>query len=200
MSATRRDDPTDPRRAPPPRGPADAVALSRLSADDAPAYRRLMLDGYGRHPDAFTATVDERAALPLDWWIARIERDIVIGARDGDRLVGAAGLERATRPKTRHKATLFGMVVEPAHSGRGIGRRLVDALLDEACRQPRLRVVQLTVTDGNAAARSLYERCGFTAFGIEPFAVASGSGYASKVHLWIDLAVRDARPTMLDGA
>jgi len=45
-------------------------------------------------------------------------------------------------------------------------------------------VVQLTVSDVNAAARALYEGCGFTAFGVEPMAVALGDGYVDKVHMW----------------
>ena len=47
-----------------------------------------------------------------------------------------------------------------------------------------LKVVQLTVTEGNAAAQTLYEHCGFVSFGVEPFAVALGSIFLSKVHMW----------------
>ncbi len=169
------------------------MTIRRLDAADAVAYRALMLDAYAAHPDAFTATVDERGPLPLDWWVARLSHELVLGAWDDDRLVGAAGLGVETRPRTRHKATLYGMVVAATHARRGIGTRLVDALLDRASDLPPLRIVQLTVTDGNDAARSLYERCGFAAFGVEPFAVASGDGFAAKVHLWIDLASRTKR-------
>ncbi len=170
------------------------IAIARLGADDASAYRALMLDAYARHPDAFTATVDERGSMPLDWWIARVERELVVGAWDGERLVGAAGLVAETRPKTRHKATLYGMVVDDAFTGRGIGAALVDALLDRASERPPLRIVHLTVTDGNRAAQSLYERCGFTVFGTEPFAITTDVGFAAKVHMWIDVdARREAR-------
>ena len=101
------------------------VVIGRLVVDDAAAYRRLMLDGYRMHPDAFTATVDERGGLPLAWWEARIADEFVVGAWDDGALVGVAGLVGESRPKTRHKATLFGMYVGAAHAGRGIGRRLV---------------------------------------------------------------------------
>ena len=47
-----------------------------------------------------------------------------------------------------------------------------------------VRVVQLTVTDTNEAARRLYERCGFAAFGTEPLALRFGDGFAGKVHMW----------------
>jgi hypothetical protein len=48
-------------------------------------------------------------------------------------------------------------------------------------------VVQLTVSDGNDSARLLYEQSGFVRFGLEPFAVAVGSKFLSKVHMWCNL-------------
>jgi hypothetical protein len=48
------------------------VRVRRLAPPDAAAYRALMLDGYARDPEAFTATVAERAALPLAFWQARV--------------------------------------------------------------------------------------------------------------------------------
>jgi ribosomal protein S18 acetylase RimI-like enzyme len=50
-----------------------------------------------------------------------------------------------------------------------------------------VKVVQLMVTHGNHAAQALYEECGFVQFGLEPFAVAVGDGYVSKVHMWCNL-------------
>jgi ribosomal protein S18 acetylase RimI-like enzyme len=167
--------------------------IRRLVPADASAYRSLMLVAYERHPDAFTSSVDERAVLPLAWWEARLAEgddvdELVLGVFDDERLFGAAGLAFATRAKERHKARLFGMYVSPEARGQGAGRKLVDAVLDLARAYPGVRVVQLTVTDGNAAAQSLYERCGFASFGIEPCAVAVGDGYVAKMHMWCDLA------------
>jgi ribosomal protein S18 acetylase RimI-like enzyme len=166
------------------------MEIRRLVGRDAACYRSLMLDGYGRHPDAFTATVAERGPLPMAWWANRIEQEFVVGAWQATRLVGVAGLVAESRPKTRHKATLYGMYVDPAFARQGIGARLVDAVLDEAVRKASLRVVQLTVTEGNRPAQALYERCGFVPFGIEPHAIAMDGRHLSKVHMWIDLATR----------
>ena len=58
-----------------------------------------------------------------------------------------------------------------------------------------MRIVQLTVTDGNRAARTMYEQCGFVPFGLEPFAMAVGAGFMSKIHMWreIEGSVGDVR-------
>jgi len=165
------------------------MTVRRLVPTDAAAYRVLMLEAYGLHPDAFTSSVAERAALPLSWWVARLDESpvagqVVLGAFEGDRLVGAAGIEFERREKARHKASLFGMYVAAEARQGGFGRKLVDAALALAAARDGVRLVQLTVTEGNLAAQSLYERCGFEAFGIEPFAVALENRYVSKVHMW----------------
>jgi RimJ/RimL family protein N-acetyltransferase len=173
------------------------MQIRRLVPSDAAAYRALMLDGYRLHPDAFTASVDERAPLPLSWWESRVRpgddvSELVVGAFDDARLVGVAGLRFEDRPKTRHKAWLYGMHVTASATGRGVGGRLVGAVLDLARRRDGVRLVQLTVSDGNASAQALYERCGFIPFGLEPLAITSDDGYIAKVHMWTDLEATDA--------
>jgi ribosomal protein S18 acetylase RimI-like enzyme len=113
--------------------------------------------------------------------------ELVLGAFQDGQLAGLSGLSFESREKTRHKATLFGMYVLPRHRQGGIGRRLVLAVLANARTREGVKLVQLTVTQGNGAAQALYQRCGFVQFGIEPFAVAVGPAFVSKVHMWCDL-------------
>jgi ribosomal protein S18 acetylase RimI-like enzyme len=170
------------------------IQVRRLGPADAATYRTLMLEAYERHPEAFTSSVAERASLPLSWWEARVNADanaheMVLGAYKGSRLSGVAGLSFESREKARHKAHLFGMYVPSNLRGGGVGKSLVLAVLEHARKRPGVRLVQLTVTQGNAPAQALYERCGFVPFGVEPFAVALGADFVSKVHMWCDLRV-----------
>ncbi|MEJ8848134.1 GNAT family N-acetyltransferase [Variovorax rhizosphaerae] len=170
-----------------------APLVRRLVPSDAPAYRALMLDGYARHPDAFTSSVGERAALPITWWEGRLSvepvaREIVFGAFEGDTLAGVAGLSFETREKARHKCDFFGMYVAPAFRKLGLGGQIVDAAIDAARQRDGVRLVQLTVTEGNVSAQALYERVGFVPFGVEPMAVAVDGGFVSKVHMWLLLS------------
>jgi RimJ/RimL family protein N-acetyltransferase len=168
------------------------MLIRRLLPADVPAYRALMLEAYARHPEAFMSSAAERAALPLAWWEARVKEDpdaneMVFGAFDGVSLLGVAGLSFETREKARHKATLFGMYVRPEGRKSGTGRALVHAVLTQARRRPGVRLLQLTVTHGNAAAERLYEHCGFVPFGLEPNALMLPGGFHAKLHMWCDL-------------
>ena len=168
------------------------MEIARLSRADAPAYRALMLEAYEAHPDAFTSSPAERAALPLTWWESRLlaldsAPEAVLGAMDSTGLFGAVGLSFESREKTSHKATLFGMYVSPDHRQSGLGGELVHAAIALARARPGMRVLQLTVTQGNLAAQKLYERFGFKVFGVEPLAARVAGEFVQKVHMWLDL-------------
>ena len=177
-------------RGAPEAGDLVAMTVRPLTPDGAPAYRALMLRGYAEAPHAFTSTVGEREAVPLEWWRARVSDapealQRVIGAFDAGRLVGVAGLRRKARERTRHIATLYGMYVAPEARGRSLGRQLVDVAVRHAREAPGVLVVQLTVREPNAPARRLYASCGFETFGVEPLAVRADDGtFVSTVHMW----------------
>lgn len=165
----------------------------RLTPDHAPVYRALMLQAYTQHPQAFSSSAAERAALPISWWAKRLDiepnaHELVLGSFDGDDLMAVVGVSFESREKLRHKATLFGMYVTPQARQQGQGAALVQAALACARARPGIRLMQLTVTQGNQAAQALYERFGFVVFGLEPQAVAVADGFVSKTHMWCPLA------------
>lgn len=170
------------------------MTLRRLVPADAPAYRAAMLEAYADPSGTFTATGAERETLPPEWWTSRLSdhpeaAERVLGAFAGADLAAVAGLRFEQRPRTQHKATLFGVVVRPPFRGRGLAQRLVEAVIDEARSTPGIRVLQLTVTETNAPALRLYERCGFVVFGTEPMAIRVGERFLGKVHMWRPLDV-----------
>jgi ribosomal protein S18 acetylase RimI-like enzyme len=170
--------------------------VSTLTASDADRYRDLMLHAYESAADAFTSTADERAAQPKAWWEKRIAdasgMSVALGAFQATELVGTVALEFSSKPKTRHKAHLIGMFVHERARGLGAGAALLRAALLEASARMHVRVVTLTVTQGNEPAIRLYESAGFQTFGVEPLAISTPGGFKSKVHMWLELRRGDA--------
>jgi ribosomal protein S18 acetylase RimI-like enzyme len=164
------------------------MQIRRLTAEDAPAYRALRLRGLREHPEAFTSSFEEDAALPPEASEKRLRSHAQTfwGAFDGAVLLGIVGLDRELRAKNRHKATVVGMYVAPEAAGRGAGRALLDALL-AAARGEGLELLVLTVTEGSGPAAALYARCGFRSFGVEPRAIKVGGAAYAKNHMYLDL-------------
>lgn len=168
------------------------MQIAALRDLDAPRYRSLMLEAYALAPDAFTSTLAERTAEPMDWWLNRLAPASglgqAFGAFDGPSLVGAVGLEYSAKPKIRHSALLIGMYVQPAARGLGVGRALVQAAIEAALARGGILTLQLTVTEGNTPAIRLYESLGFRAWGTEPLAMRTPAGLRGKVYMWRPMA------------
>jgi ribosomal protein S18 acetylase RimI-like enzyme len=150
-----------------------------------------MLQAYELAPDAFTSTVEERAAEPESFWVRRIADpsglSAVFGAFLGDDLVGTVALEFSAKPKTRHKAHVIGLYVVPAARETGAGRALLKAMIDHARALGHIQLFTLTVTEGNERAIHLYRSFGFQVFGLEPMAILTAGGFKAKVHMALQL-------------
>ncbi len=84
-----------------------------------------------------------------------------VAARDGDLLVGYAGIARLGRSKP-YEYEIHTIGVDPAYQGQGIGRRLVAELLEIASGG----AVYLEVRTDNVPAIKLYESFGFVNVGL----------------------------------
>jgi putative acetyltransferase len=98
-------------------------------------------------------------------WRQRLEGNdpsssYVLAAVVAGKVVGLASLHWSNRPRARHMASL-GMFVHDAYQGRGIGKRLMAALIDAADRWLGLVRVELEVYPDNERAVRLYEQFGF---------------------------------------
>jgi ribosomal protein S18 acetylase RimI-like enzyme len=139
-----------------------------LEAADAPAFRDMRLRSLREHPDMYGSTPEEWGEH-LQTYIDRIAECPVFGAFHEGLLVGMAilGVTGRDRAKTRHKVEIWSVYTVPQMRGRGIGRAMLERVIEEA-RRRGYEAAMLTVASHNAAARRLYEALGFRCYGTEP--------------------------------
>lgn len=114
------------------------------------------------------------------------ENAIEIAAFIEDRIVGTAGIDQiGYKEKVRHRAD-FGIAVEKAYWGRGIGRALTLACIECAKRAGYLQV-ELQVVADNAAAVRLYESVGFREYGRNPRGFRARSGWQTLILMRLEL-------------
>ncbi|MGH7045969.1 MAG: GNAT family N-acetyltransferase [Stellaceae bacterium] len=141
------------------------VTVRRLVAEDVARYRQIRLDALKHDPDWFGSTFETESSEPPQWFADRLERAAVFGAEDREELLGIAGFFAREGRKEAHKGVLWGMYVRPKARTSGIGRRLVEAVIEHA--RKNVEVLQLTVVKGNEPARRLYASLGFVEYGVE---------------------------------
>jgi ribosomal protein S18 acetylase RimI-like enzyme len=155
------------------------VTIRQLLDSDLDEYRRIRLATLATEPDYFGSTFTEESVRPLSHFADRLSSSVIFGACAADRVIGVIHFRREPRATEAHKGSVQGFFVEPDWRGRGVGAALLSALLDTA--RTQVEQVTLTVVHGNAAAIALYERFGFTVYGIEPRARKTSRGYADQV-------------------
>jgi GNAT superfamily N-acetyltransferase len=140
------------------------VLVREAVSGDWQALRDIRLEALRDAPAAFGSTYEREAGRPAAHWHDRIARGGTFLAYLPDlKTPEPAGLIGGY-PEDPQTVKLVSMYVRPRARGRGVGDALVATVLDWASKR-NAATVHLWVTETNAAARALYERCGFTLTG-----------------------------------
>jgi ribosomal protein S18 acetylase RimI-like enzyme len=152
-----------------------ATAVRLLQVGDLDAYKALRIEVMSSHESAFTSDAAAEVLREPSSYASRLAsettRTFTLGAFAESRLVGAATCEHDARVKVQHIGHIIGMMVSAKCQGQGVGGALLDALIERARADQRLRQLTLTVTAGNAAAERLYQGRGFVRCGTHPRAI-----------------------------
>lgn len=106
----------------------------------------------------------DRLAFAQQWNYETFEhslKDVFLVCEEKKVFRKVRGFVVARRSEGAESAMILKVAVHPRHRKKGIGRRLIQAVLDELA-QRHVRAVDLHVHPSNTGAIRLYERFGFT--------------------------------------
>ena len=148
--------------------------------DDAAAIRAI----YNLEVESSTATFDlvpRSLEEQRAWLAARSGAFAAIVAVDAGTVIGFASLS-PYKERAAYRTTVEDSVyVDRAHHGRGVGRRLLDHVVEVAAASG-FHAVMARIEAGGTASRALHAACGFELVGVE-------REVGRKFNRWLDVAV-----------
>lgn len=168
--------------------------LRLLVCDDLAAFVALRNASLRTYPDAFTSDYASEHTKPPEAFAPRLgsaaSGHFVLGAFGADgSLLGTVAMERDRdlRPQKRHLAQVTAVMVAESAQRQGVATALVQRCVELAREVPDLDQLILTVTASNTHVVRLYERAGFSAYGLLPRAICVQGVYYDKLHMRLAL-------------
>jgi ribosomal protein S18 acetylase RimI-like enzyme len=166
------------------------VKVRKLGPADAVAFQTLRLQALREDPIAFASSYEDERDTPIEVVAERLiatEDRAIVGGFDGSELVGLAAWHREEMRKLHHKGFVWGVYVRHSHRGRGLARRLIEAVIALARRADGIMLLNLTAYADNQRAIALYESLGFVVYGREPAAICVDGTLHDDLHMALRL-------------
>ncbi|KKQ46169.1 MAG: Acetyltransferase [Candidatus Moranbacteria bacterium GW2011_GWC2_37_8] len=143
------------------------MEIYKLNSSEWEIYRTLRLEALRESPQAFGDCFVESALLSDEHWKEEFEnpKSFILVARDGGEPFAMAAAYQEDGEKMKHIAYVWGVYVKKAYRGKGIGKQLMESLLDEIAAIGEIEKVDLNVNASQLSAVRLYERLGFAVAG-----------------------------------
>jgi GNAT superfamily N-acetyltransferase len=160
-----------------------------LTAADGEAYAALRREMLDDTPWSFGQSPEIDPVCDAAGFAARIAnpRNAVVGVFEDAALVSVVGVAAFDRPKTRHRAGIWGVYTTPAARGKGYARAAMRAAIELARSWDGVRCIGLSVSGDAPEADGLYRSLGFEEWGREPLAMVVDGKDRVEVHLQLRL-------------
>lgn len=145
------------------------VTITPLSPDDWQEYKTIRLQALHNDPQAFGSTYTVESHFSDEEWQERPsdKNTIILIAKDEDKVIGMGGVHWDHWEKTQHIAHVWGMFVDQAYRGQGIGKKLMEEIEAKAKERPQTEKIKLEVVTDQEAALELYKKLGYREVGVQ---------------------------------
>lgn len=143
------------------------IVIRPIKVEDAPAINAMrIMPGIN---ESIYGLTSERIESAIKFIQSLSEHDHMFVAEIDDVVVGTGSLHTDKRPRLNHCGHI-GIMVNTDHQGLGIGRKIMEKLLDLADNWLMLVRLELEVFDDNDNAIKLYKSLGFVVEGTKKYA------------------------------
>ena len=154
----------------------DSVKIVGLTPDQWETYRDIRLRGLLEAPQAFLRSYEEEKAFPPERWLQRASNPYNFLALEDGVPLGTMGafVEGESGDRVAH---IVGVFVTEKARGKGIGSKLLNAVMGKIRQDRSIKTVRLTVNKDQLSAVRLYEKFGFRITGEESQTMGDGNDH-----------------------
>jgi L-amino acid N-acyltransferase YncA len=169
------------------------ASIRILTPGEAALYVALRKEMLLESPRSFGASPETDVASDLVGLRSRLENQGVnrtFGAFDratGELLGVVGGGKQGPHKKRAHAFSVWGMYVTPKARGRGLARKLMQALIDYSRTVNGVCLVCLSVGETAPVAQGLYESLGFVEWGREPLSLQIDGEFFTEIFMQLQL-------------
>ncbi|MGJ8594194.1 MAG: GNAT family N-acetyltransferase [Aquaticitalea sp.] len=146
------------------------ITIQKLLPNHSTSYRELRLECLKNYPQYFSTNYADELTKEKLYFQSFIEQsdtdNFVIGAFDGQTLIGISGFKRHEAKKTEHAGIVVQVYVNPEYQGNTIGTDMIKATLDAAFKIEGIEQIEIGVISTNENAEKIYTKMGFEVFGL----------------------------------
>lgn len=148
----------------------DDIKIVKIEPSEWQLYKALRLEALKAEPQAYCSTYEEESQAPDSFWQARLEEaktgdtGWLLFAKKANKLIGTMG---AYRKKDDDFVNIVGVYVTSNERGKGVGKKLMEALLTEIKKNSNIKKACLCVSIEQKPAINLYQNLGFKIVGRE---------------------------------
>lgn len=167
------------------------VRIIQLPKERWQEYKALRLEAVQQDPPAFGRSYEETLEMAEEKWITYLGPEegptgMLFAEVDG-KLVGMIGSIQEGPERLAHRALIVSMYVTPLFRGKGIARKLLEAMIEKISKHPHIVAIDLNVTVGQDAAEKLYRSMGFEEVGVSKREMKIGDTFYDTIIMAKDI-------------
>lgn len=149
----------------------DNIKIIKLPVERWEEYKNLRLEALKQEPQAFSSSYEDDVLMSDEQWQSKLanysdgKTGIILAADLNGELVGIMNSRIEQSRKMGHVAFIHGVYVKPEFRGKGIGKKLLEEILQWIEGHREIVKINLDVTTEQEAAIALYKSVGFEIVG-----------------------------------